>query len=48
VKDLDIGVEVMYARDQLQHKQWDANRGTSFLLKDADVWLSRLRVQREF
>jgi Porin subfamily len=48
VKDLDIGVEVYYARDQFQHKEWDTNRGNGFTIKSADVWLSRLRVSRDF
>jgi len=48
VKDLDIGVEVFYARDELQHKQWDLNRGNGFLIKSADVWLGRFRVSRDF
>ena len=48
VKDLDIGVEVFYARDDLAHKQWDQNRGAGTLLKSADVWVSRLRVSRDF
>jgi hypothetical protein len=48
VSDLDIGVEVSYARDQLQHKQWDANRGNGLLLKDVDLWLTQVRVTRAF
>jgi hypothetical protein len=48
VKDLDIGVEVFYARDQFQHKAWDQNRGNGFLQKSADIWLSRLRISRDF
>jgi hypothetical protein len=48
VKDLDIGVEVYYARDQFQHKQFDANRGNGFLAKDADLWISRVRISRDF
>ena len=48
VKGLDIGVEVYYARDQFQHKQFDANRGNGFLAKDADLWLSQFRITRSF
>jgi hypothetical protein len=48
VKDLDIGVEVFYARDELQHREWNPNRGAGTTIKSADVWLSRLRVQRDF
>jgi hypothetical protein len=48
VKDLDIGVEVYYARDDFQHKQFDANRGTGTIAKSADLWLSRLRISRDF
>jgi hypothetical protein len=48
VKDLDIGVEVFYARDQYAHKTWDQNRGQGRLEKSADIWLGRLRVSRDF
>jgi hypothetical protein len=48
VKDLDIGLEVFYARDQFQHKEWDNNEGNGKLMKSADVWLSRLRISRDF
>ncbi|SEC39039.1 Porin subfamily protein [Rhizobiales bacterium GAS188] len=48
LKDLDIGVEVFYSRDQLQHKEWDLNSGNGKLTKSADLWLSRLRVSRDF
>jgi len=48
VKDLDIGVEVMYLRDEMQHKEFDANKGNGRLIKSDDVWVSRLRVQRDF
>jgi hypothetical protein len=46
--DLDIGVEVYYAHDSLQHSQWDENRGAGTVLKSADVWLGRFRVSRDF
>ena len=48
VKDLDIGVEVYYARDQFQHKAWDVNSGTGKIINSADLWLSRLRISRDF
>jgi hypothetical protein len=48
VKDLDIGVEVMYARDVLQHREWNTNHGVGSLIKSADVWVNRLRVSRDF
>lgn len=48
VKGLDIGVEVYYARDDYQHKTWDLNKGGGKLVSDADVWLERLRISRDF
>ncbi|SDR38313.1 Porin subfamily protein [Rhizobiales bacterium GAS113] len=48
VKDLDIGVEVMYLRNDMQHKEFDVNKGNSRLTKEDDVWVGRLRVQRDF
>jgi hypothetical protein len=48
VKNLDIGVEVSYARDVLAHPQWDLNRGNGLLLKDVDLWLAQMRVARSF
>ena len=48
VKNLDIGVEVMYLRNDMQHKQFDIqNRGRGVVSSD-DVWVSRLRIQRDF
>jgi hypothetical protein len=44
-KNLDIGVEVSYARDELAHRQWDLNRGNGLLLKNADLWLVQMRVE---
>ena len=48
VKDFEMGTEILYARDDLQHKQWDLNRGNGRLIKSADQWLYRIRVQRDF
>ena len=48
VKDLDIGVEVHYARDVLSHQEWNTNQGGGRLIKSADVWVNRLRVSRDF
>jgi hypothetical protein len=48
VSNLDIGVEISYARDDFQHKQWDLNRGNGLLLKDVDLWLAQFRATRSF
>ncbi|SDR56726.1 Porin subfamily protein [Rhizobiales bacterium GAS191] len=48
VKDLDIGVEVYYDHEVLQHKQFDPNSGRGKLVKNADDWLGRLRISRDF
>jgi hypothetical protein len=48
VKNLDIGVEVFYFRNQLQHRQFDVNRGAGFLISEDDAWRFRLRVLRDF
>ena len=48
VKDLDIGVEVFYARDEYQHRAWETESGVSKTTKSADIWLSRLRISRDF
>ena len=48
IKDLDIGVEVMYVRNQMEHKQFDVNRGNGILIKEDDEWFGRLRVSRDF
>jgi hypothetical protein len=48
VKNLDLGVEVMYVRDQLQHSAYDVNVGAGRVIKSDDVWTGRLRVQRDF
>jgi hypothetical protein len=48
IKDLDIGVEMFYARDHLQHKQWDQNAGVGQLTSSQGTWLGRLRIQRDF
>ncbi len=47
VKDLDIGIEAFYFRNQLQHRQFDVNRGAGFLISEDDKWRLRLRVLRE-
>ena len=44
VKDLDIGVEVFYARDELQHREFDLNKGTGRLISTNDNWRFRMRV----
>jgi hypothetical protein len=48
VKGLDIGVEVFYARDDFQHKEWDVNVGTGRLIKSNDLWLGRMRISKDF
>jgi hypothetical protein len=48
IRDLDIGVEVMYVRNQMAHKEFDVNRGNGFLIKEDDEWYGRLRVSRDF
>ena len=48
VKGLDIGVEVFYSDDVLQHKEFDTNSGTGKLVKSAGDWLGRLRISRDF
>ena len=48
VKDLDIGVEVFYFRNEMQHRQFDVNRGAGFLISEDDHWRFRLRALREF
>ena len=48
VKNLDIGVEVFYFRNQLQHRQFDVNRGAGFLISEDDAWRFRFRVLRDF
>jgi len=48
VKGLDIGVEVIYARDKFQHKEWDVNRGTGHTISDNDAWYGKFRISRDF
>ena len=48
VKDLDIGVDVFYYRNQMAHSQYDVNSGTGKLIKEDDAWYYRLRVNRDF
>jgi hypothetical protein len=48
VKNLDIGVEAFYFRNELQHRQFDVNRGNGFLISSDDNWRLRLRVLRDF
>jgi len=48
VKDLDIGVEVFYYRNQMAHSVYDTNTGVGKIVKEGDAWVSRLRVQRDF
>ncbi len=48
VQDLDIGVEVAYRRNQMQHKEYNSNLGYPNLIKEDDTFWYRLRVSREF
>jgi hypothetical protein len=48
VKDLDIGVEVMYLHNSMQHKQFDIQNTGRGLVSSGSDWVSRLRVQRDF
>jgi len=48
VKNLDIGVEVIYVRNQDERRHFDANRGYPFLASEDSQWLSRLKISRAF
>ena len=48
VKDLDLGVEVFYYRNQMQRRQFDVDAGTGKLAREDDAWRVRLRVLRDF
>ena len=48
VKDLDIGVEVIYVRNSDEHRHFDPNRGYPFLTSGDSEWLSRLKISRAF
>jgi Porin subfamily len=48
VKDLDLGMEALYFRDQMAHRQYDANAGAGKLIKSDNALNYRLRVSRDF
>jgi Porin subfamily len=48
VKDLDIGVEVIYVANDDGHRHFDANKGYPFLTNGDAQWLSRLKISRAF
>jgi hypothetical protein len=48
VKNLDIGVEVIYVRNSDEHRHFDPNRGYPFLTSGDSEWLSRLKISRAF
>ena len=48
IKDLDIGVEVMYTRNQMQHSEYDANQGVGKITSNGQFFEYRLRIQRDF
>jgi len=48
VKNLDIGVEVIYVGNDDKHKHFDPNRGYPFIASSDQQWLSRLKISRAF
>jgi len=48
VKNLDIGVEVIYVANDDAHRHFDPNRGYPFLANGDAAWLSRLKISRSF
>jgi hypothetical protein len=48
IKDLDIGVEVMWAHNQMQHSEYDANEGVGKITSSANFFEYRLRISRDF
>ncbi|SDR63370.1 Porin subfamily protein [Rhizobiales bacterium GAS113] len=48
VKDLDIGVQAFYYRNEMAHRQFDVNSGAGKLTKGDDSWDYRLRISRDF
>ncbi|MGB9393079.1 MAG: porin, partial [Xanthobacteraceae bacterium] len=48
VKNLDIGVEVIYVANDDGHRHFDPNRGYPFLANGDAQWLSRLKIARSF
>jgi len=48
VKNLDIGVELLYVVEEDGHRHFDANKGYPYLVSHDSQWLSRVRVQRDF
>ena len=48
VKNLDIGVEMIYVRNSDEHRHFDPNRGYPFLASGDAEWLSRSKISRAF
>jgi porin-like protein len=48
VKNLDIGVEVIYVANDDAHRHFDPNRGYPFLANGDAAWLGRLKIARSF
>jgi Porin subfamily len=48
IKDLDIGVEVVYYRNQMSHSQYDVNAGNGKTISNDQAWDWRLRISRDF
>ncbi|MBV9568988.1 MAG: porin [Hyphomicrobiales bacterium] len=48
VKNLDIGVETIYTRNDDKHRHFDPNRGYPFLTSGDAQWYTRLKISRAF
>jgi Porin subfamily len=48
VKNLDIGVEVIYVANDDAHRHFDPNRGYPFLASGDAAWLGRMKISRAF
>jgi hypothetical protein len=48
VKNMDIGLEVLYTASQNGHKAYDTNKGYPFLSSNDGQFMSRVRIQRDF
>ncbi len=48
VKNLDIGVEVIYVANDDAHRHFDPNRGYPFLANGDAAWLGRMKISRSF
>ena len=48
VKNLDIGVEVIYVTNDDAHRHFDPNKGYPFLANGDAAWLGRMKISRAF